>query len=198
MAKSQKFSFALVLSLLVVLVGLGRTAYTQEVTASIVGTVSDPSGAPISGADVTATDTERGTTWSAKTDTAGAYSILRVPVGSYSLKVGAAGFQTADHPAFTLVLNQKARVDVQMKVGKASEVVEVTGSAPVLQTESTEVSTLIDSNTLTSMPLATRNYAQLTLLSPGAVTPNPGEFTGATTMDTNGRPFINGNREQAN
>ena len=180
------------------LLGICAPAWAQEVTASIVGTVTDPSGAPINGADVTATDTERGTVWTAKTNDAGAYSILRVPVGNYTVKVSAAGFQTTTHAPFTLVLNQTAHVDVQVKLGQASEVVEVTGSAPVLQTESTEVSTLIDSNTLTSLPLATRNYAQLTLLSPGAVTPNPGEFTGATTMDTNGRPFINGNREQAN
>src|SRR6266567_1853808 len=152
------------------LLGICTPVWAQEVTASIVGTVTDPSGAPINGADVTATDTERGTTSSTKTNDAGAYSILRVPVGSYSVKVSAAGFQTTTHAPFTLVLNQTAHIDVQVKVGQTSEVVEVTGSAPVLQTETTEVSTLIDSNTLTSLPLATRNYAQLTLLSPGAVT----------------------------
>jgi hypothetical protein len=150
------------------------------------------------GATVTATDTDRGTVWTAQTNETGAYNLLRLPIGSYTVKVSAPGFQTAVQPAFTVVLNQTARVDVQMKVGKVSETVEVTSAAPILQTESTEVSTLIDANTLDSMPLATRNFAQLTLLTPGAVSPNPGEFTGATTMDTNGRPFINGNREQAN
>src|ERR1700730_4929217 len=88
------------------LLGICAPVWAQEVTASIVGTVTDPSGAPINGADVTATDTERGTTWSAKTNDSGSYSILRIPVGSYSVKVGASGFQTSTHPAFTLVLNQ--------------------------------------------------------------------------------------------
>ena len=90
----------------------------QEVTAGIVGTVTDPSGAPINGAAVTARDTERGTVWTATTSDAGAYNITRLPVGTYEVKVAAPGFQTAIHPPFILVLNQTARVDVQMKVGK--------------------------------------------------------------------------------
>jgi hypothetical protein len=61
--------------------------------------------------------------------------------------VTASGFDTAVKPPFTLVLNQTARVDVQMKVGKVSETVEVTGSAPVLQTENAQVGTVIDSAT---------------------------------------------------
>ncbi len=198
MAKSRTFLLVLVLSLLVALVAMGRNARAQEVTASIVGTVSDPSGAPISGAEVIATDSERGTTWSAKTNEAGAYNILRLPIGSYSVKIGAAGFQSVNHPAFTLVLNQTARIDAQLKVGKASEVVEVTGAAPVLQTESTEVSTLISSASVTSVPLAGRNYLQLGLLAPGTTTNNPSAINEPHNLDGNGRPFINGNREQAN
>jgi len=180
------------------LLGICEPLSAQEVTASIVGTVSDPSGAPINGASVIATDTERGTTWSAKTNETGTYNILRIPVGSYSVKVTATGFETATHAAFTLVLNQTARVDMPLKVGQATETVEVTGSAPVLQTESTEVSTLIDANTVTSLPLAARNYVQLTLLSPGATNVNPESMQLPQNQLTAGRPYINGNREQAN
>ena len=71
----------------------------------------------------------------------------RIPVGNYRVKVSAKGFQTAVHPAFTLVLNQTARIDVPMKVGQVSETVEVSGSAPLLQTQSTEISTIIDAKT---------------------------------------------------
>src|SRR5262245_25930679 len=110
-------------------------AWGQEVTAAIVGTVTDPSGAPISGAAVTATDTERGITWNAKTNEAGAYNIPRVPVGTYKLEITGQGFQKAVYPPFTLVLNQTARLDAQLKVGQVTETVEVTGVAPVLQTE---------------------------------------------------------------
>ena len=135
------------------LFGFTVPAWGQEVTASIVGTVTDPSGAPIVVPTITATDTERGTVWKATTNDTGAYNILRLPVGTYQVKVSDAGFQTTSYPPFVLQLNQTARVDVQMKVGKVSETVEVTGAAPVLQTESTEVSTIIDSSAVTTLPL---------------------------------------------
>src|SRR5438128_5172156 len=173
-------------------------AWTQEVTAAIVGTVADPSGAPIKDATVTAKDTGRGTVWTTKTNDAGVYNLLRVPVGTYELRASAQGFQTVAYPPFTLVLNQTARIDVQTRVGQVTETVEVTGAAPVLQTQSDEVSTLIDSHTVTSVPLAGRNYLQLTLLAPGSTTNNPRGISEPQTLDNSSRPFINGNREQAN
>jgi len=179
---------------------LAHTASAQEVTASIVGTITDPSGSAINGAAVTATSTERGTVWTAQTSDSGAYTLTRLPVGSYAVKVEAQGFQTALYPVFTLVLNQTARVDVAMKVGQVSETVEVTGVAPVLKTEATQVDTIVNAATNDSLPLAARNYVQLTLLSPGSVTTNPQGFsTGNNTADfSSSRPLINGNREQAN
>src|SRR5947208_16060181 len=72
-------------------------AWGQQVTAAITGTVEDPSGAPIPGANITATDQERGTVWTAKTNNSGAYNLPRVPVGTYGLKAGASGFQTELH-----------------------------------------------------------------------------------------------------
>jgi hypothetical protein len=174
-------------------------ALAQEVTASIVGTVTDPSNSAITGAKVTATDTERGTVWTAQTNDAGAYTLTRLPVGSYKVKVEAQGFQTSVYPAFTLVLNQTARVDVSLKVGQVSETVEVTGAAPVLQTESTQVDTIINAATNDNLPLASRNYVQLTLLAPGSVSTDPSSFNnGNNTGGYGGRPLINGNREQAN
>jgi hypothetical protein len=85
-----------------------------------------------------------------------------------------------------------------MKVGETSETVEVTSAAPVLQTQSTEVSTLIDANTVTTVPLAGRNYLQLALLAPGTTTNNPRGINEPQNLDNGARPFINGNREQAN
>jgi hypothetical protein len=185
--------------LLITLFALTMSAWGQEVTAAIVGTVTDSSGAPISGAGVTATDTERGTTWTAKTNDAGAYNFPRVPVGTYKVEIAASGFQRAVHPPFTLVLNQTARVDVQMKVGQVTETVEVTGTAPVLQTEDAQVSTIIDAKTNDNLPLATRNFLQLALLTPGAISVDPQSMnTGSNLAEEGGRPYINGNREQAN
>jgi hypothetical protein len=188
----------LVLLTLIGIVGIMTPASGQEVTAGIVGTVTDPSGAPINGAAVTARDTERGTVWTATTSDAGAYNITRLPVGTYEVKVAAPGFRTAVHPPFVLVLNQTARVDVQMKVGNVSETLEVTGEAPILQTQDTQVSTLIDANTNVSLPLASRNYLQLTLLAPGVTNVDPDGMRQPQSMTNSGRPYINGNREQAN
>ena len=188
----------LVLLGLATLAGVLTPAWSQEVTAAIVGTVTDSSGAPIKGASVTAQDTDRGTVWTAQTNDTGAYNLLRLPVGNYTVKVSAQGFQSAQQAPFTLVLNQTARVDMQLKVGKVSETVEVSGAAPILQTQSTEVSTLIDANTNVSLPLASRNYLQLTLLAPGATNVNPDGMRQPQNMLNSGRPYINGNREQAN
>jgi hypothetical protein len=184
---------------LVALLCSANPAWGQEVTATITGTVSDPSGAPIVGASVAAKDTDRGTLYTAQTNEAGVYNIVRVPVGGYELKVEMKGFQTALVPSVTLVLNQTARIDVQMKVGQVTQTVEVTSQAPLLQTERTELGTIIDSRTNDALPLATRNYVQLTMLAPGAAQPDPNSMKGDDTpYSSGGRPYINGNREQSN
>jgi hypothetical protein len=175
-----------------------NAAWGQEVTANIVGTVKDQTGAPIPGAEVTATDTDRGTVHTTKTNDVGAYAIQRIPPGNYTLKATSQGFQTAEYPAFTLVLNQTARFDVSLKVGQVDQTVVVTGEAPLLQTQNTMVDTVIDSVSADKLPLATRNYVQLTLLSPGAVHPSVTSFNNGDNTASGARPYINGNREQAN
>ncbi len=170
----------------------------QEVTAAIAGQVTDPTGAPIANAKVVAKDTQRGTVWTAQTNELGFYNLPRVPVGNYQVTVEAQGFQTAVHPPFDVTLNQTARLDFPMKIGSVSTQVEVTSTAPLLQTDTTQVSTVMEANAIVNLPLETRNYNQLALLTPGAVTTSPGAFnTGQTTFNS-GRPYINGNREQAN
>ncbi len=184
------------LTLLVIICG-PSPGFAQEVTASITGTITDPSGAPIVGAAVTAKDVDRGTSWSATTNEVGIYNILKIPVGNYSVRVEVKGFETAVYPTFTLVLNQTARVDVTMKVGAVTSTIEVIGVTPILQAESAQVSTVIDANTTTALPLAARNYVQLALLSPGTTTVNPESLSQPQLMTGSGRPDINGNREQA-
>src|ERR1022692_3414142 len=120
-----------VVLILVGIVGTVTPAKGQEVTAGIVGTVTDSSGAPIKGATVKATDTDRGIVWTAETNDTGSYDLLRLPIGNYGVKVTAPGFDTAVYPPLALVLNQTTRVDVQLKVGRISETVEVTGAAPL-------------------------------------------------------------------
>lgn len=168
----------------------------QEVTGSIVGIVLDPSGAAIAGVNVTARDVDRGTVFNATTDDTGSFRIARVPIGRYEVKAEMKGFQTSLKPAFDLVLNQTARLTFDMKVGQATETVEVNTLPPLLQTDSTEISSHIDSVATENLPLITRNYNQLTLLTPGAVSTNPGAFVSGQNTFQVGRPYINGNREQ--
>jgi hypothetical protein len=170
--------------------------WAQDVTGSIVGTVVDQTGAAISGASITAKDVNRGTTFTGKTDGSGNFRIERVPIGKYEVRVEASGFQTAVKPAFDLVLNQTARLAFDMQVGQATTTVEVNALPPLLQTDSTEVSTHIDSVAMENLPLITRNYNELTLTTPGAVSTNPGAFVSGQSTFQVGRPYINGNREQ--
>jgi hypothetical protein len=197
MRKLQSVALALCCLALVVLCGANAT-FAQEVTATITGTVTDPSGAAVAGSTVTAKSVERGETFTAVTNDAGIYRIPQLRVGSYDLKVEKTGFQTSLYPAFVLHENQVATVDVQLKVGQVSQTIEVTGAAPILKTESTQVDTIIDSATNDALPLATRNYVELTLLSPGSIHPDPSSFTNGDNTISGARPFINGNREQSN
>lgn len=175
-----------------------NVAWGQEVTATITGTVTDATGAAVAGATVTAKSVERGTVFKDASNELGLYRISQLPVGNYELRVEKDGFQTAVYPAFTLSLNQVARIDVALKVGQVSQTVEVTGAAPVMKTETTQVDTIINAETNEALPLATRNYVELTLLSPGAVHPDPSSFNNGDNVNSGARPFVNGNREQAN
>ncbi len=188
----------LLAALLLAVLAILTPIQAQETTGAINGTITDPSGAPIVGATVTASDVARGTEFPTQTNNDGAYYLTHLPVGRYALKVEAKGFQTATKPAFDLVLDQVARVDVQMTVGAMSQTVEVQGLAPLLQTETTELGTHIDSVVTENIPLITGNYNELTLLTPGATSTNPGAFTSGQNTFQIGRPYINGNREQTN
>ena len=187
-----------VLMLWTVCLSTPPAALTQEVTGSFTGNVVDASSVYIVGATLTAKDTDRGTTYKVQTNGVGVFSLPRVPVGTYELKVEALGFQTAVYHSVTLVLNQTARVDFQLKVGQATESIDVTSIAPLLQTDSTQLSTVMDSNSNINLPLRSRNYIQLTLLAPGSVHPDPQTLNSGEFPWSAGRPYINGNREQAN
>ena len=198
MKKLQSVALALCCLALVILLFGAHATFAQTVTATITGTVTDPSGAAVAGATVTAKSVERGETFTGATNDSGIYRIPELRVGSYDLKVEKTGFQTSLYPAFVLHEAQVATVDVQLKVGQVSQTIEVTGAAPVLKTETTQVDTIMDSATNDALPLATRNYVELTLLSPGAIHPDPSSFNNGDNVNSGARPFINGNREQAN
>lgn len=188
-----------VLLLLASLFLLSCCMWAQEVTGSIVGTVADPSGAAVSGATITAKDLDRGTVLTTTTNDAGAFNISGVPVGRYEVQASAKGFQGAVNPAFRLTLNQTARLNFQLRIGQTTETVEVSAMAPLLQTDTSLLGNLVDSVTLSSLPLSTHNTNQLTLISaPGVITPNLFGFQAAQNTFGTGRPYVNGAREQEN
>ena len=186
------------LLLIIACLELFPTAWGQEVTAAVTGSVVDPGGASIVGATITAKDKERETTYAVQTNTTGVFQIPRLPIGTYELTVKAPGFQTAIYRSITLVLNQIARVDFQLKIGQAAETVDVTSTPPLLNTDTTQLSTVLDAHTNVDLPLLSRNYIQLALLAPGSVHPDPQTLTSGDGPWGAGRPYINGNREQAN
>jgi hypothetical protein len=188
----------LLVSLLTLCAALIPTGSAQEVTAAITGRVTDPTGASVANAAVIARDVDRGTVWKTETNTDGAYNISRLPVGNYEVRVEMTGFQAAVHVPFNLVLNQVARIDFSLVLGQVSQTLEVTAGTPLLQTENTHVGSVMQSSVIANLPLQTRNYNQLAMLVPGAVTLSPASFnTGQKTFNA-ARPQLNGNREQAN
>ena len=174
------------------------SAYAQEVSAGITGRVTDPSNSAIVGAKVTAKDLDRGTDWPTTTNIDGIYVFPRIPVGRYELRVEATGFKTLINPEITLEVNQRARVDVAMEVGAITESVQVTGEAPLLQTDTTQVGAVVGSKTIEDMPLISRNPIALTLLTAGVTTPDPNSFNSGLRSAGGGRPYVNGNREESN
>jgi Carboxypeptidase regulatory-like domain/TonB-dependent Receptor Plug Domain len=176
----------------------GRALRAQEVTGGITGTVTDPSHAVVPNAKVTATDVARGTVWPTTTNSVGVYNFPRLPAGTYRVKVSAKGFATSTKPAFGLQMNQVARVDFQLQVGTTTQTVVVTGTPPLLQTDTMQRGFVTNSNFNVNLPLATRNFIQLTLLAPGVTTPDPSSFRNGQRTGGGGRPYVNGNREEAN
>ena len=107
----------------------------QEVSAGIIGVVTDPSGAAIVGASVGAKEVTRGTSYTTQTNAEGVYFFPRVPGGVYDLTVEAQGFRTHIQSGIALEVNQRARINVAMQLGAVTETVEVTGEIPLLNTD---------------------------------------------------------------
>lgn len=173
-------------------------AWSQTVTGTLTGTVTDATGAVVPNVIVTATNTGTNGKFEGRTNEAGVYNIPFIPVGQYTVTAEAKGFKRTVSNPFQLAVNQVARVDIAIAVGEVTETVEVAGVAPLLQTETTQTGEAITARQATELPLNGRNFVNLTLLVPGAITPNPASFTSPSRAFSGGRPYVNGNREQAN
>jgi len=131
---SSLYFSAVILFIAAVFVAIPCQTFAQQTSGGIVGTVTDPSGAVVPRATVTATNTDQGTTWTTQTNKVGNYNFPRLPAGDYKVKVQAKGFATAERQAFTLQMNQVARVNMTLKVGQQTQTVSVTGAPPLLKT----------------------------------------------------------------
>ncbi|HYM12091.1 MAG TPA: TonB-dependent receptor, partial [Bryobacterales bacterium] len=149
----------------------------QAITAKVVGTVSDPSGAAVPNATVTVTNVQTSQSRDTKTNAVGNYELSFLPIGAYTLSVEAAGFQKSEVSQFQLSVDQVARLNVQLQVGQVSEQVSVEAEAIGLQTEEASVGTVIDSQKVVELPLNGRSFVQLALLTPGVNPGTPGSIT---------------------
>lgn len=153
--------------------GVVATSRAQIDTATVAGRVTDKSGATVSAAEITVTNTETNFVYNTKSATNGEWTISPVHIGTYQLVVSAPGFNKAQAGPFTLSVQQRQQIDIVLQAG-AVTVVDVTDSAPVLETATSERSQLIDSRTMQTLPLNGRNPVQLAQLSAGVTVSEPG------------------------
>ncbi len=185
------FAFSLIaLSLTVV-------ASAQELAATLTGTVSDTTGAVVSGASVRVHSEDTGAdVRTVVTSTAGNFNITNIPAGRYTVTVSVAGFQ--NYVAKDVVLNvaEKHTLDVQLQTGKASETIEVTAENTPIQTTTAEESGTVTGEQVRDLALSNRNFEQLVLLQPG-VANQLGDKPGFG-LSSNTQIAINGARTGAN
>lgn len=147
-----------------------KQANAQVLYGSIVGTITDQSGAVVPGASVTVINEQTGLTRSSKTSPSGTYQVLDIPPGLYKLSVSAGGFKTLARTGISISVGQANEQNVQLSVGAVSQQVTVSASAAQLQTQQTSVHTTITSHAIENLPLDVYNNFQTTeLLAPGVM-----------------------------
>ncbi len=200
--KQERFSLLLTWGLVVFLAPVMASA--QVTTADLVGTIRDSSRAVVPGALVSLTNVATGVSRSATTGVDGSYHFTALPPGRYTLAVEAPGFGKVERTGVTLQLNQRAQVDLELEVGRLGETVVIEGSAPLLESQSSVLGSVIQEKQVQDLPLNGRNFVQLATLSAGvsgAGTGMRGTIMSGTRPDDL-RPgtelFVNGNRESSN
>jgi hypothetical protein len=178
----------LVVSLVMLSFFISPTLSAQVTTTSIVGAVTDASGAVIPGVTVAATDVDRNQSKSAVTGSSGEFRIDFLLTGNYTITATASGFKTYKQTGIQLNAGAPATIDIRMSTGSVTERVEVLGSAPLINTVNAEVGTTIDSTEMIELPLVNRNAYQLLDLTPGVQTNSNIQSFGAPAQVT----LING------
>lgn len=167
-------------------------------TSTLSGTVKDPSGAVLPGAQVVVHNLGTGLERVITSDSAGQYVVPSLPPGDYSIQVTAAGFGAYTLQRLTLLVDAKTNLDVAMTIASAGENIQVEGAAPLIDSETITVGQVIDRQTVQEVPLNGRHFLDLTVLTPGGVTaPAAGSLT-APSRGLGANSFVTaGNREDS-
>jgi hypothetical protein len=183
-------------SVFAILVCTAGRSWGQTATGQITGTVTDASGALVSGAKIKITSTQTGLSREATTDGRGAYSVPLLPVSIYLVTAEKDGFKLAASSANELKVDQVLRVDLTMELGNLSETVEVKGRALAIDSETAAIGQVITERQVTELPLNGRNFLQLLFLGNGAVETD-GE-QGGMRQGAGNAISINGSRPTSN
>lgn len=159
--------------------------FAQSNTATILGTVSDSTGAAIPGATVTVTNVKTGVVKSTITNANGAFELPLLSVGDYAISAEMRNFKRAERTGIHLDAEQKSKIDLTLEVGAVTESVTVNAAATLLTTQSPERGQVIGASQVSNLPLNGRNFSQLISLEPGVVV--GGQINGAITF--NGLPY---------
>lgn len=177
---------------IVLLLGVAALPARGQAFGTISGTVTDPSGAVVPGAKVTATETETSFSRDVVTDSKGQYVIPNLRPTQYSLTVEAAGFETFVQKGVTLLANQAATVDLKLEIGSTAQTVVVSEAPPLVNTTTQTLSDVIEHERMTELPLNGRNAVETMQLIPGvsgvstANTTGQSKPPGSTTVNVNG------------
>jgi hypothetical protein len=155
-------------------------ALAQTTNGRIVGTVSDSSGAVVSGAKVTARNLGTNITDSALANDSGNYVFPNLLIGAYEVSAEAKGFKRYSRRPVELQVDQTVRVDIQLQLGNVSERITVEGAAPAIQTDQSSIGQVVSNETVVQLPLNGRNFVRLGSLMPGTTQGAPGDGTRRT------------------
>ncbi len=196
---TSPFLAPLVLSLLF----LSSSSFAQLSTASISGVVRDSSGAVVPKATVVLRNVDTGVENTTVSNNSGAYVLLSLTPGSYTLHASASGFGTAEVAVFTLTVSQVAAIDFVLKVGTVASTVTVQAASPQLEVSSASLGTVIATQQVNDLPLNGRNFTELLSLTPGVSTANTGQNAGGglgpyITGSSYLLPIINGQSDRSN
>jgi Carboxypeptidase regulatory-like domain len=155
------------LSLLVIFyLSLIPNAFAQRITGTILGTVTDPTGAIIPGVTITVTNVETNLRQNTVTNESGCYEIPYLPLGEYVVIAELSGFKRAEVRGVVLRVESQGRVDIKLEVGEVSEKVEVEARAQLLNTQDATVGSVVEHHSIVELPLNERRFSRIPLFRP--------------------------------